>query len=738
MTLLKILALGTSSLLGLALAAAMPPEPASPPDEPPPPKAKKKEDRGPGGELKKTYDLLRRVRSDNRATGRPEERLRDWTERATKLYRDRLKSLEDGEGREAREYGLAAHDLARAVDHARNAATFDLDNDLPPPPEAGGPEDEDERTRRDLRRAYDRIGEMKEVRGVPDLAFYLDASKDLYNAARRDADRRPSRAGRRARPGRRGPDPRPRAPRPGHRATIGPSPRRSATGPSRPRPRQGEARRRAARAQGEEGEEGEARAARPRGRPPAADRVIRVRNRRGPPAASGRGTRLPHRGSNRTMDLRNRIGLYGSYFLGMAGIGFTLPYLPLYLGQEGLSDRAIGVISTLAALAGLAQFPVGLWSDRLGWRKPFLVVALAAVAASTWLLRGSHGLVWVGFLVILFAENGIGRAVVESLAGAEAAALAPEGPGRLGPGRPPVLEADRDRPDDPLRELAGRGRGGRQVDPPAAGVVQTLAVVAALLIHEPARKPDQASRANGPRPEEPRGGRLPRDAGLWAFAAAMVLYHAANAPGGVYLGLYLKRDLHAPERMLAYAFAVSMVAWMIVVWPAGWLADRWGRKPLLVLGWTIMAVRLALVAILPSPGLIVANQALDGLGNGLFAVLAASWVTDRLADPRRSGEAQVIVGSCLVLGSAIGPAVAGFVVGPLGYRGLFWGLAGVGAVATAIVVAFVPETLEDARRAGRGRDGRPDARDLRPLDERLSAADNRRLPPGPIRGDHRP
>ena len=34
------------------------------------------------------------------------------------------------------------------------------------------------------------------------------------------------------------------------------------------------------------------------------------------------------------MGLRNRIGLYGSYFLGMAGIGFTLPYL----GQEGLSD----------------------------------------------------------------------------------------------------------------------------------------------------------------------------------------------------------------------------------------------------------------------------------------------------------------------------------------------------------------------------------------------------------------
>lgn len=399
------------------------------------------------------------------------------------------------------------------------------------------------------------------------------------------------------------------------------------------------------------------------------------------------------------MDLRNRIGLYGSYFFGMAGIGFTLPYLPLYLGQEGLSDRAIGIISTLAAVAGLAQFPVGLWSDRLGWRKPFLVAALAAVAASTFLLRGAHGLVWVGFLVVLFAENGIGRAVVESLSGAEAAALAPEGKvgtalGALRFWKPIGIV---------LMTLVGswmaeRSGGVKSILAPLF-VVQCLAVGFALLIHEPGgrREPEEPGDDRGGRPDaasKPGGFRLPRDAGLWAFAAAMVLYHAANAPGGVYLGLYLKRDLHAPERMLAYAFAVSMVAWMIVVRPAGWLADRWGRKPLLIAGWSIMAVRLALVATLRSPSLIVANQALDGLGNGLFAVLAAAWVTDRLADPRRSGEAQVIVGSCLVLGSAIGPAVAGFAVGPLGYRGLFLALAVVGAIATAIVVALVPETLK--------------------------------------------
>ena len=102
----------------------------------------------------------------------------------------------------------------------------------------------------------------------------------------------------------------------------------------------------------------------------------------------------------------------------------------------------------------------------------------------------------------------------------------------------------------------------------------------------------------------------------------------------------------------------------------------------------------------------MANQALDGLGNGLFAVLAAAWVTDRLADPRRAGEAQVIVGSCLVLGSAIGPAAAGSLVDA---AGLPRPVLGFGrrrrALATSIVVALVPETFEGIARRAHPRPG---------------------------------
>jgi MFS family permease len=390
------------------------------------------------------------------------------------------------------------------------------------------------------------------------------------------------------------------------------------------------------------------------------------------------------------MDWRNRIGLYGSYFLGMAGIGFTLPFLPLYLSEQGMSDRDIGLVSTLAALAGLTQFPLGIWSDLLGRRKPFLIVILTVLALATLLLPLAHGIVVLGFLVVLFAENGLCRATVESLAGAEATHLASkEEVGK-------ALGALRFwKPVSIIIVAFGGGLiaetwGVGAILWPLAGL-QLLAVVAALFIQGdrgPSLRTSLATDDVGV-----PAGRGFRDGTLWLFVAAMVLFHVANAPGGVYLGLYLKRDLDAPARYLSYAFVVSMVAWMLAVRLVGNFSDRFGRKPFLVLGWSIMAIRLALIALATSAEQILAIQVLDGLSQSLFAVAAAAWVTDRLADPRRVGEAQVLVGSALVFGSAMGPLLSGLVVEQLGYAATFGLLAGIGALALVIVVAFIPETV---------------------------------------------
>jgi hypothetical protein len=183
---IKLIAMGISSLVGIGLAGLFQPPPPPRGDEPPP-KAKVKKG-APGDELRKTYDLLRRIRAGTDAA-RTDERISDWTLRATRLYRQAIRSHEQGEPRRAREYSAAAHDLARAIDHAQNAARFDRpDPELPLPPDGIGPEDLSERTRRDLGHAYDRIQSARDFGVDPASRLYLDAARDLYNAARRDVE----------------------------------------------------------------------------------------------------------------------------------------------------------------------------------------------------------------------------------------------------------------------------------------------------------------------------------------------------------------------------------------------------------------------------------------------------------------------------------------------------------------------------------------------------------------------
>lgn len=188
----KIAAIASSVLLSIGLAALAPP-PQGPGEPPPKGKAKgkeaaKKKDHGPAGDLTKAYDLLRRLRADETSNVRPEERIRDWTERASKYYRDGLKAFDDHDEFHAHEYGAVAHDLARAADHARKAALFDRrDPELPSPPavEPGRPGD---RNHHDLRRVHDRITEFTDRDLGAESGFYLKAARDLYNAARRDIE----------------------------------------------------------------------------------------------------------------------------------------------------------------------------------------------------------------------------------------------------------------------------------------------------------------------------------------------------------------------------------------------------------------------------------------------------------------------------------------------------------------------------------------------------------------------
>lgn len=192
----KLWVMALSGLLGVGLAGAIPGLDAGFDDGPPPPPHEKKGEPkkgepGPEGDLRRAYDLLRKIKAEDGVGGRADERLRGWTDRAAGLYRRGIQAHANGDRHRAHELGVAAHDLARAVDHAKNAARLDqaqADPDLPPPPRGEGPAGDAAEARRDLRHAYDRISDADVDADDKDAKYYLDSARDLYTAARRDAE----------------------------------------------------------------------------------------------------------------------------------------------------------------------------------------------------------------------------------------------------------------------------------------------------------------------------------------------------------------------------------------------------------------------------------------------------------------------------------------------------------------------------------------------------------------------
>lgn len=136
------------------------------------------------------YDILRRLRCDYRGLGRSREVIEEWTDRAVRLYRDGVKARSGGPALAAAERGLAALELARAVDHARNASRFEqFDPDLPDPPPNPHPRRNFNDIRRSLAGTRARIAVALAGATDEETAYYAGAARNLFNAARRDVER---------------------------------------------------------------------------------------------------------------------------------------------------------------------------------------------------------------------------------------------------------------------------------------------------------------------------------------------------------------------------------------------------------------------------------------------------------------------------------------------------------------------------------------------------------------------
>jgi MFS family permease len=135
------------------------------------------------------------------------------------------------------------------------------------------------------------------------------------------------------------------------------------------------------------------------------------------------------------------------------------------------------------------------------------------------------------------------------------------------------------------------------------------------------------------------------------------------------------------------AFSIAALAMRPVV---GWAADRFGRRPLLIVGGVITVGALAAHLLATTLATFVVVRSLYGIGEALFFVALVSAVSD-LAPAERRGEAINLASLSVYLGLAIGPFVGEAILATADFAAVWISAAALAGVATGLAM-LVPET----------------------------------------------
>ncbi|MFO7695952.1 MAG: MFS transporter [Anaerolineae bacterium] len=125
--------------------------------------------------------------------------------------------------------------------------------------------------------------------------------------------------------------------------------------------------------------------------------------------------------------------------------------------------------------------------------------------------------------------------------------------------------------------------------------------------------------------------------------------------------------------------------------PVGALAERIGRRPLLVAGPILMAVSAILSGMATTFGQLIAFRMLQGVGSA-FQMTAGMIVVADISTPRDRGRTMSTYQGALLLGVSVGPIIGGLVGEQFGYRIPFYVYAALSLCAAAWALLVVPET----------------------------------------------
>ncbi len=354
-----------------------------------------------------------------------------------------------------------------------------------------------------------------------------------------------------------------------------------------------------------------------------------------------------------------RIALYVIVaFLFWASLYFYVPTLPTYVAGVTGNLAAVGTVLSMYGLwQALLRFPLGLVTDWVGRRKPFILGGLVMAALGAWVMASSTTIP--------------GLAVGRGLTGFAAAAWVPM----------VVIFSALFKPEEAvmasailtvassLGRMTATGLNGTFNTAGGYGLAFTVAAAvagAAILLLLPVREDPQPRK----QPSLASLGHLirRRDVLLPALLSALSQYGAwATSFGFIPI---LARDLGATDITLSLLSTINLALYTAGNLSVTALAGRFAPRRIVTYTFALLGVAIAGLVIAPSVGWLYVMQVLIGAATGIgYPVLMGSSI--RFVEGPERATAMGLHQAVYAIGMFAGPWFSGILAGALGLRPMF-------------------------------------------------------------------
>lgn len=177
-----------------------------------------------------------------------------------------------------------------------------------------------------------------------------------------------------------------------------------------------------------------------------------------------------------------------------------------------------------------------------------------------------------------------------------------------------------------------------------------------------------------------------------------ILLAAAVALGPMAIDMYLPAlpqigaDFQADTGQVQFTLSIYLIGFALAQLACGPLADRFGRKPVMIGGMLLFALASLGCALASTIESLQLFRFLQALGGSAGPVLGRAIVRD-VYTPRDAARILAILAGMMALAPAVAPTIGGFIVATMDWHWIFIVMAGYALIMVAVIAVGIPEPL---------------------------------------------